>query len=102
MTRTIKDTIKSRKIAILIADGIDGTNVDKTKKALMAVGAVVELIAPKFGEVSTVKGIAIPVDKSLMTVSSVLYDAVYIPGGPKAIAMLAQKQDAIDFIIAGL
>ena len=98
MTHTVKDSIKSRKIAILIADGIDGTSVDKTKKALMSVGAVVEMIAPKFGEVSTVKGIAIPVDKSLMTVSSVLYDAVYIPGGPKAIAMLSQKQDAIDFI----
>jgi catalase len=98
MNQTVKDTIKSRKIAIFIADGIDGASVDKTKKALLAVGAVVELIAPKFGEVSTIKGIGIPVDKSLMTVSSVLYDAVYIPGGPKAIAMLAQKQYAIDFI----
>ena len=44
------------------------------------------------------KGVAIPVDKTLMTVSSVLYDAVYIPGGSKAIAALAQKPDAVDFI----
>ena len=98
MANTIKDTIKSRKIAILTADGTDGTQVDKMKKALQAAGAVVELIAPKYGEVSTVKGVAIPVDKTLMTVSSVLYDAVYVPGGAKAIAALAQKPDAIDFI----
>ena len=65
----------------------------------MAAGAVVEIIAPKLGEVNTVKGMAIPVDKSLMTVSSVLYDAVYIPGGPKAIDHAhAQKQEAIEFI----
>ena len=98
MANTIKDTIKSRKIAILTADGTDGTQVDKMKKALQAAGAVVEVIAPKYGEISTVKGVAIPVDKSLMTVSSVLYDAVYVPGGAKAIAALAQKPDAIDFI----
>ncbi len=98
MANTIKDTIKSRKIAILTADGTDGTQVDKMKKALTAAGAVVEVIAPKYGEVSALKGPAIPVDKSLMTVSSVLYDAVYIPGGPKAIAALAEKPDAVDFI----
>ena len=34
MANTIKDTIKSRKIAILTADGTDGTQVDKMKKAL--------------------------------------------------------------------
>jgi catalase len=98
MANTIKDTIKSRKIAILTADGIDGAQVDKMKKALMAAGAVVDVIAPKLGEVSSIKGVAIPIDKSLMTVSSVLYDAVYIPGGSKAIAALAQKPDAVDFI----
>ena len=98
MANTKKDSIVSRKIAILTADGTDGTQVEKMKKALMGAGAVVEIIAPKLGEVSTEKGVAIPVDKTLMTVSSVLYDAVYIPGGSKAIAALAQKPDAVDFI----
>jgi len=81
MAKTIKDTIKSRKVAILTADGIDGSQVDKMKKALMGAGAVAEVIAPKLGQVSTIKGVAIPIDKTLMTVSSVLYDAVYVPGG---------------------
>jgi len=98
MAKTIKDTIKSRKVAILTADGIDGSQVDKMKKALMGAGAVAEVIAPKLGQVSTIKGVAIPIDKTLMTVSSVLYDAVYVPGGSKAIQMLAQKPDAVDFI----
>ena len=99
MANTIKDSIKSRKVAILTADGIDGLQVNKMKKALTGAGAVVEVIAPKLGEVTTVeKDAVVPIDKTLMTVSSVLYDAVYIPGGSKAIAALAQKPDAIDFI----
>jgi len=68
MAKTIKDTIKSRKVAILAADGIDGSQVDKMKKALMGAGAVAEVIAPKLGQVSTIKGVAIPIDKTLMTV----------------------------------
>src|SRR5579863_4733979 len=98
MANTIKDSIRSRKIAILTADGIDGVQVDKMKKALTAAGALTEVIAPKLGQVSTIKGVAIPIDKTLMTVSSVLYDAVYVPGGSKAIQMLAQKPDAVEFI----
>ena len=50
MANTKKDTIKSRKIAILTADGTDGAQIDKMKKALTAAGAVVEVIAPKYGD----------------------------------------------------
>jgi catalase len=98
MANTIKDTIKSRKIAILTADGVDGIQTEKMRKALMAEGAVVEIIALRLGHVGPGKGAAIKVDKTLMTVSSVLYDALYIPGGAKAVSMLMQKQEAIEFI----
>ena len=98
MANTIKDSIKSRKVAILTADGIDGAQIEKMKKAIGAEGATVEIIAPRLGQVSTVKGMTIQADKSLMTVSSVLYDAVYIPGGTKAIEQLMQKPEALEFI----
>jgi catalase len=98
MENTVKDNIKTRKIAILTADGVDGIYVEKMKKSLIAEGAVVEIIAPKLGQIRTVKGMTILVDKSLMTVSSVLYDAVYLPGGSKAINILSQKPEVIEFI----
>ena len=98
MANTIKDSIKSRKLAILTADGIDGAQIEKMKRVIGAEGAKAEIIAPRLGQVNTVKGMTIQADKSLMTVSSVLYDAVYIPGGAKAIEQLMQKPEAIEFI----
>jgi catalase len=98
MANTPKDSIQSRKIAILAADGVDGTALQQMKKALMAEGAVAEIIAPRLGEITNAKGGAIKVDKNLMTVSSVLYDAVYVPGGKNSIAALAGEADAVYFI----
>ncbi len=98
MLHTIKDTIKTTKIAILAADGVDHGQVEQMKKVLKKEGATVELIAPKLGEIAAGKGAKLPVDKSLMTVSSVLYDAVYIPGGLKSINALLEKPDTAEFI----
>ena len=59
---------------------------------------VVEIIAPKLGEIKNDKGAAIKVDKNLRTVASVLYDAVYVPGGKDSIAALMNEADAIYFV----
>jgi catalase len=98
MANTQKNSIKTRKIAILAANGVDGIALQQMKKALMGEGAVAEVIAPKLGKINTEKGAAIAVDKNLLTVSSVLYDAVYIPGGKKSIAALTMEADAVYFI----
>ncbi len=98
MAHSPKNSIKSRKIAFLAANGADGSQIQKMKKVLTAAGAVVEIIAPRLGQIETVNGENIGVDKSLMTVSSVLYDALYIPGGPQSVSSLLNHQDAVDFI----
>lgn len=98
MANTIKDTIVTRKIAVLAADGVDAKSLNATKKALVAAGAVVEIIAPKLGTIQSTEGDAINVDKRLPNATSVFYDAVYIPGGEKSIQALSQKGDAIHFI----
>jgi len=41
---------------------------------------MVKLIAPHLGEVTTAAGKKIPVDFSLLTAASVLFDGVYVPG----------------------
>ena len=98
MANTIKGNIKSRRVAVLAADGADGVRIESMKKRLSAAGAVVEIIAPKLGNISTTNGAALAVDKSLMTVSSVLYDAVYIPGAAKSVDTLSQNTEALEFI----
>ncbi|MGX5817345.1 catalase [Chitinophaga lutea] len=98
MANTVKNTIRSRKIAILIADGFNSANV-KTMKALLAEGgAMAELVAPHLGMIRTADGPPQKADKSLLTSASVLYDAVYVPGGESSVATLAVDPDAIHFL----
>jgi catalase len=98
MANTVKDTIKSRKIAALIADGFDASQLAAMKKALTAQGAQLKTIAPKLGDFTSADGKTIPADFSFLTAASVLFDAVYIPGGEKSVAALSGEADAIHFV----
>jgi catalase len=44
------------------------------------------------------RGQAVPVDWSLLTVGSVLFDAVYVPGGDKSAEALAAEASAVLFV----
>lgn len=84
MAKTRKATITGRKIGFLVADGVDALAIETMRKALQDGGATVKIIAPKSGEISNSKNQRISVDHSLPTVGSVLFDALYVPGGPSA------------------
>jgi catalase len=98
MANTIKDGVKTRKIAFLVADGFDNNDLAGMKKALTSVGAQAKVVAPRLGFLTGAKGEEVKVDFSLLTASSVLFDAVYIPGGEKSIAALQGEADAVNFI----
>lgn len=98
MADTIKDTIKSRKIAILIADGVNATALNSVKSAILAGGGVVDIIAPKLGMIIAADGSEVAVDESFLTAASVLYDAVYVPGGKNNMATLASEANAVHFL----
>lgn len=98
MANTIKDTIRTRKIAILAADGVNGKTLNEMKQSLEKEGAMVEIIAPLLGSILSADGTTINVDRRLANASSVFYDAVYLPGGEKSIIQLTQKGDAVHFI----
>lgn len=98
MANTRKNSIQTRQIAILTADGIDESAVDTMKKALIAEGAVVKIIAPKLGTIKGKNGNPLKVDQSFLTASSVLFDAVYVPGGSKGIKALLSETDSLQFI----
>lgn len=98
MENTVKNTIKSRKIAFLIADGVSDESVNMVRMALENEGGVVEMVAPKLGTVISKNNESIPVDHSFLTVASVLYDAVYVPGGENSVATLATEANAVHFL----
>ena len=97
MANTVEPTVKTRKVAILAANGVDGAQLDGMKAALVAAGAVPELVAP-LPKVKTADSKELPADKTLLTVASVLYDAVYVPGGQASVAALTQEGDALHFV----
>ncbi len=98
MQNTIKDTIKSRKIAVLAADGVDTKSFQAVADAIRAAGGIVHVIAPKLGEVTGTDNKKIPVEESFLTGASVLYDAIYIPGGKDSVATLQSNADAVHFL----
>jgi catalase len=98
MANTIKDTIKTRRVAFLVADGFDDEALAAIKKALTKEGAVVKIVAPRLGAVVGRGGTELKIDFSFLTCNSVLFDAVYVPGGEKSVAVLTQEADATHFL----
>jgi len=98
MANNVAKSIRTRKIAVLAADGVDEEAVTTMKEALMAEGAIVDIIAPKLGMLIGADNTEIAVDKSLLTSASVLYDAVYVPGGANSVATIEAEADAVHFL----
>ena len=91
-------TIKTRKVAALVADGFDAAALNAIKKALTAEGALLKIIAPHLGAVRGEGGGEVAVDHSLRTTASVLFDAVYVAGGDASARVLAANADALHFV----
>jgi catalase len=93
-----KNTIKTRKVAVLLADGFDDGAVTEMNKALLTAGAMPKTVAPRLGVVTGANGERLKVDFSFLTGSSVLFDAVYIPGGEASVAALTEQLEAQEFV----
>ena len=91
-------SIAGRKIAVLVNYNVDSAVVNAVRKALEAQGAVVKLLAPKLGPITSNEGKVIQADHSLPTVSSVLFDAVFIPGDEVSANGLCCDANAVLFV----
>ncbi|KAJ7706889.1 catalase-like domain-containing protein [Mycena rosella] len=75
-------TIKTRRIAILVADGFDATGVTVMKTVLKASGAVPFVIGPRRGNIrSSSGGEGVFADHHFEGQRSTMFDALYIPNG---------------------
>ncbi|OWA51078.1 Catalase HPII [Hypsibius exemplaris] len=95
-----KDTILTRVVAVLVADGVNGQAVAQFKNAIIAAGGNVSIIAPRFGTVTPAEadGALIPVNGTFGTFPSVLFDAVFIPGGASSVALLGKIGAAVHYV----
>jgi catalase len=98
MEESPKNSVKGRKIAVLLADGADTRQVMMLKDAFEKGNAKVEVVAPNLGTADGSDGEAIPVDKTFATAKSPMYDAVFVPGGAQSVATLLTLGDAVAFL----
>ena len=88
------DSIVSRKIAALVSDGFDGEAMMNMKNALEEKGAIIQLVATHGGTVTCDKGKNHQVDAALLTTESVLFDAIFVPGGEESVNDLLAEAKA--------
>jgi len=95
---TRNDTIRSRKVAILAADGCNDEDMNSVMASLAAAGAQAKVVGPRLGYLRSRDGNDVKVHCSLLTASSVLFDAVFIVGGADNSRALLQDPAAREFI----
>ncbi len=90
--------IRTRRVAILAATGVNGASVSLATSMLNAKGAVCELVSVRLGDIAAATGEMIVVDRSLEMSPAVLFDAVVVPDGPESIDALLRDGHTREFM----
>lgn len=93
--------IKGRKIAVLVADGVDAASVDKLVKALEAHSARPMLLGPTSAPVMATDGKQLPVGASMEGMPSIMFDGIVVPAGKASTDALAGSGLAKHFLLEG-
>lgn len=94
--------LKEIKVAILVADGFEQSEMVEPRKALEQAGAKTTLISPNKGKVKGWKnknwGDEFQVDKELSAVNADDFDALLLPGGVSNPDTLRMNTQAVEFV----
>jgi catalase len=94
-----KGDIATRKVAVLVADGVEGASLTSLVKSLNSAGAVTRLLGSRLGTVqSEGGGERFEVDATLENSPAVLFDAMVLPAGPAAISALMRDGRSLEFL----
>lgn len=90
-------SIRMRRIAILVADGVDGS-VAALYAGLAGEQAVPRFVGTRLGPVQTSDANQIEVDITFEAMPAVLFDALVVPGSREGVSALGSNGQAIEFI----
>ena len=90
--------IRTRKVAILIADGVESESVASIREALLKAGAVPRLVGPHIGAITSASGAELQADASMENEPDFLFDALVLPDGEAAVERLAADGHTGEFI----
>jgi catalase len=90
--------ITTRKVAIIIANGMEGETISSLVDALAAAGAVTRLVSTRLGTVTSESGEPFEVDATFENSPCVLFDALVLPAGDEAVSTLMSDGHTLDFV----
>lgn len=88
----------TRKVAVLAADGVDHRSLEAVRAALRDQGVTCEVVAPHDGSLRSTDG-EVQVDRHVVTMSSVLYDAVLAAGGKESVETIMAHGTAANYLV---
>ena len=91
--------IRTRRVAILVADDVDGKSLTDLFAALTDAGAVPCYVGPRLGTYRAGSGATIEASASLENAAPVLFDAVVLPDGPKGVRALGADARSKEFVV---
>lgn len=90
--------VRTRKVAILVASGVDAAQVEQFRGPLIEAGAVVRLVGPRIGPLKALKDEVLEAESSLENEPAALFDGVVIPGGAAHAEALQKDGRAAEFL----
>ena len=96
------DELRNKRVAVLVDNGFEQSELIEPRKALQDAGAKAEVVSPRSGKVKgwqhTNWGDEIPVDVSLDSAKAEDYDALLLPGGVMNPDKLRANANAVKFV----
>jgi catalase len=91
-------SIRTRRVAILVADGVDGDGLRALVERLVAEGAVPRFLGSKLGVAQSVTGDPITIDVTMAAAPSVVFDALVLPDGAAGVRALSADGRTLEFL----
>jgi len=90
--------VRTRKVAMLVADGVNGESLMAVRAALHAAGAVPRFVGPRVGPFTTAEGDTIDAEASMENEPGVVFDALVLPAGAAGVEALQKVGQTGEFI----
>ena len=91
-------SIRTRRVAIMVADGVAGAEVEALAERLASEGAVPITIGSRLGRVKSDRGKPVEIGAPIDAAPSVVFDALVLPDGDAAAKALAKNGRVLEFL----
>jgi catalase len=98
LVKKAEPTLKGRKVAALVTDGVDDGLLASLRSAIEKEGARLAIVAPKISGVTTGSGKKLQADQALSGAPSIFFDAVALMPSQQGAGMLAKESAAVDWL----